>query len=62
MLPTRSSQFYNSLDEQSGVNIVYVDDSGDGGQAIHYVDMVPNAHMDTLEQIVQSSGKWQFRI
>lgn len=61
ILPTgNNSHFFNSLDAHPGVNIVYVDERSGQTQTIHYVGVGSDAlpHIDTLEQIVQSSGRF----
>lgn len=63
LLPTNNStHFFSSLETQPGVNIVYMDERSGETQTIHYVGVGSNTppHMDTLEQIVQSSGKLVF--
>ncbi|MCP9261470.1 Transcription factor RFX3 [Dirofilaria immitis] len=52
-----NTHFFNSLEGQPGVNIVYMDERSGQTQTIHYVGVESNTppHMDTLEQIVQSS-------
>nr|CRZ24738.1 BMA-DAF-19 [Brugia malayi] len=59
LLPTgnNSSHFFSSLETHPGVNIVYMDERSGQTQTIHYVGVGSNTppHMDTLEQIVQSS-------
>ncbi|VDN35045.1 unnamed protein product [Gongylonema pulchrum] len=58
LLPARSPHFFSLLEGHPGVNIVYMDEGSGQAHTIHYVDMgAPDAsqHMDTLEQIVQSS-------
>ncbi|EJD75673.1 transcription factor RFX3 [Loa loa] len=58
LLPTgNNSHFFTSLEAHPGVNIVYMDERSGHTQTIHYVGVGSNTppHMDTLEQIVQSS-------
>uniref|UniRef100_A0A8R1TKW2 RFX-type winged-helix domain-containing protein n=1 Tax=Onchocerca volvulus TaxID=6282 RepID=A0A8R1TKW2_ONCVO len=52
-----NSHFFSSLEGQPGVNIVYMDERSGQTQTIHYVGIGSTTapHMDTLEQIVQSS-------
>lgn len=58
MMEAQNNHVFNAED---GVNIVYMDENSGQTHSIHYVDMVPSSNMDTLEQIVQSSGKRFFR-
>uniref|UniRef100_A0A0R3RIP2 RFX-type winged-helix domain-containing protein n=1 Tax=Elaeophora elaphi TaxID=1147741 RepID=A0A0R3RIP2_9BILA len=64
LLPTgNSSHFFSSLETQPGVNIVYMDERSGQTQTIHYVGVGSNTspHMDTLEQIVQSSDNSEIK-